>query len=172
MARHFLIERYAREQWPQITGSLPWVIRGPNFERGYEIAYDFDVLPPDRMMRRVIAEELLYEGVLTTAWVVTGNIPDVLPIGDTLEKSIGQLTLAIPTLGPGETWSDSVMWLMELIGQLHDYISYVSEDGLKVVQMSTPTRPSEEPSEGDAGGGMVGPSEQTARSPEPSKENV
>lgn len=165
MTREFFIQRYAVDQWPHIRGELPWVIRGPNYERGFEIAHDFDELPVGRAMRQVIAEELLYEGVLSTAWVVSGNIPSVLPIGDALEKSIREIALSLAP--DGSSWSEEIIWLLEMTSPIDSYISYTAEDHLRVVPMTVPTRVPQEPSEGD----MMETSDETARSPEPTRRN-
>lgn len=94
----FLIQRYGSGIHPQISGVVPFIVRGPNISGRHVLrrvltSYDFTGFEPDEI-RLMVAEFMLREGFCQAAWTV--EMPSCCPMESRWDTAVRACADEIP----------------------------------------------------------------------------
>ncbi len=149
MNERFNLHRYASNNWPQVKGQSPFLATGPNFF-GWAIKGSLAKYGEHRfvplfkqeldevygemgvdMSRYCAAWALLQTGIVQALWVDHSDIPEEKRWG----LAVDQLVNEIPNV-----WSvgEAVVEYLSGLSDPGHFRSYVTEDGIELVQMPVP----------------------------------
>ena len=156
-SRDFIVQRYCVGNWHQVLGERPFIATGPNFSswvipgslekyREWKFRPQLKqalakLFPCDGIHRSLyhqlaVAEFLLRDGIVQALWATNGRAF----IGDEFcwEESIHHVAREMSYLSAADSIADLTIDLLATMSQPSHFISYVSEDDLKLVPVEIP----------------------------------